>query len=138
MACGLLCYLDEMSRDFLKITKPLTNQGVKECHFDSGTFFNGGDLQVRVDKYTESQCTQMGLDPKTNARQVFCQGRCFTEDGREFHFVLNAKGDSWDFKMLQAGLDSWSASTLTFTLPTTDVFMNELAKALEYMIKGAG
>lgn len=120
----------------LKTVQKMADEGVViEQSFKVGEFFDGGELQIRVDSYSESECKQRGLDPKNEANQLFCQGKFFTEDGREFHFVLKVSKAGWDLKMLQAELNSWNASTITYTLPTTQIFLNELSKALDDMAK---
>lgn len=117
--------------ELLNTVRAFANMGVIEHVFNSGEFFNGGDFQIRVDQYTEAQCRLKGYDPKSESLQLFCQGKFMDDALREFHFVLNVSPKGWQFQMLQSNLDSWNASTYTYTLPTTGTFVSELIKALE-------
>lgn len=78
----------------------------KTHHFilSPGDFFDGGELTISVKKLSVGESIRLGLDPKRQRRQLYCEGK-FLRDGREFHFVLiDYGGKYWLLKQIEVGV----------------------------------
>ncbi|MBI2091733.1 MAG: hypothetical protein HYT75_01885 [Deltaproteobacteria bacterium] len=87
----------------------------KTVHFElkEGQFFDGGEVTVSVHKLSAYEAEKLGLDPETQRKRLYCEGKYF-KDGGEFHFsILDYGAGKWEIKQLEANIDSdtWSISS---------------------------